>query len=210
MVAIHGRHLGNDEDTLHKKAETMQAQQKHNKHVSPIQKVMIPQMQNLHPIEMNMPSTTDACTTIFAAPLETTTPMTSIPLASTSSTVDLSFSTNQFEALTSTVTTSVSGTSSTPSIAALTSASPAVMSLASNQFDSNLATTSTINVSQSGIILTSTTPPVSSSMPIIQGQKPVITSPTAILDMPSLMEPEPVAPPQPQLPQPQEVIFQEI
>ena len=84
------------------------------------------------------------------------------------------------------------------------------MSLASNQFDSNLATTSTINVSQSGIILTSTTPPVSSSMPIIQGQKPVITSPTAILDMPSLMEPEPVAPPQPQLPQPQEVIFEEI
>merc|ERR1712018_651082 len=113
---------------------------------------MIPQMQNLHPIEMNMPSTTDGqCTTIFAAPLETT-PMTSIPLASTSSTVDLSFSTNQFEALTSTVTTSLPSSSSTSM--ALTSASPAAAaSSSSNQFDS-LA--STINVSQSGIILTST------------------------------------------------------
>merc|ERR1712008_608214 len=109
----------------------------------------------------------------------------------------------------STVTTSALSSAPSTSMAALTSiSSPAMMSLASNEFDDSLAT-STINVSQSGIILTSTPSAASSStnMPIIE-RKPVITSPT-ILDMPSLMEPEPATPPPPQ-PQAQVVVKQQF
>ena len=111
MVAIHGRPLKNDEDTLHKKSDTMQAQQKHNKHVSPIQKVILPQT------TIEMPMVTTDTATIFASPLET------VPSSV--------MSTSQFDSLTSTISMSSSGIilTSAPSMPMVSSSMPVASSM---------------------------------------------------------------------------------
>ena len=236
MVAIHGRPLRTDEDTLHKKAETMQAQLKATKGTtSPMPNPGLPKPIVAHTSTIELPLVTTQ-STIFASPLETIT-----PTSTTTSTIPMT---------------------ALPMTPLPVSALPVVSDASSSDFD---ALASTINMTSAGIILTSTPsvslvedkpihvsmpsittslpvapipmeqlpiepipiqqqlpdeplpvveqlpteqPPMEQpvpgdSKPVVEQDQPHIENPVSegmILDMPSLMDPEPNPPPPPKVP----------
>ena len=157
MVAIHGRPLRTDEDTLHKKAETMQAQLKATKGTtSPMPGAVMTQGMSkpivAHTSTIELPLVTTQ-STIFASPLETITP---------------------------TPTTSTIPVTALPMTPLPVSALP-VSDASSSDFD---ALASTINMTSAGLILTSTPSvslvddkPIPVSMPSITTSLPVAPIP---------------------------------